>query len=173
MKETHSIAAAQDQEFPTDQEVQHNIQSKTLEVQIIEDPVDPSESQLRNELQRLNRPKRSRQTEFKCEYCSNVYTKRYNLKSHLLTHMVDRPFKCEVCGTGFIRHSDYRRHTSTHTGEKRHFCSGVLKSGDRWGCGKSFLRADILSNHHKSKLGQACIGPLLQEREQENLQMQD
>lgn len=175
MKETHSTAAVQDQEFPTDQDVQHSMQNKTMEEQATADPIESSESEPEAEPQRLppqKRFKRARQNEFKCEHCSKVYTKRYNLKSHLLTHATDRPYKCNDCGIGFARLSDHTRHMSKHTGEKGYVCRGVLQNGDHWGCGKSFSRADILSSHHNSKIGRACRLPWLQEQEQEHSQMQ-
>jgi uncharacterized Zn-finger protein len=178
---THS-KASQDQDFPTEQDILHSIQNNEPEEQPTTEVVEPMEVEPEPEEpeplvpepepQRLPPRKRSRQKEFKCEYCAKVYTKRYNLQSHLLSHSAARPHQCGTCGKGFARLNDYRRHLNRHTGETSHACRGVLKNGQHWGCGKSFARADILGNHHKSKKGQACLLPLLREREQEDTPMQ-
>ncbi|KAF2492653.1 hypothetical protein BU16DRAFT_551492 [Lophium mytilinum] len=165
VKETHPAPDAQDQEFPTDRDVQQSVANTTTDEQAVAAPVDASESEPEAEPQRPTKPKRVRQTEFKCDHCPKVYSKRNNLKSHLRTHSTDRPYLCRQCGRPFPRDSDRNRHENGHT--KNYFCGGSLKNGDRWGCGKAFSRADILDNHHKSKKGQACLLPLRQEEEQE------
>ena len=168
MKETHSTAAVQDEEFPTDQDVELSIENKTMEGQVTPDPVESSESERETEPQNFPSWKRPRRTEFKCIHCNIVFKKSYNLRSHLRTHNTGRPYECPGCGKGFARTSDLTRHMSSHTGEKRHFCRGFLKNGDPWGCGKAFSRADILRNHYRSKTGQECRRPLLEEQEQEH-----
>jgi hypothetical protein len=52
-----------------------------------------------------------------------------------------------------------------HDRVKAFSCGGVLRNGQRWGCGQSFWRADILSNHHKSKKGKKCIAPREEEEQ--------
>ena len=166
MKETHSTLADREQEFPTDQDVEQSIKSKTTEDQPTAIPVEVQDSEPEPEPELMRRKKRP-QKEFTCEHCGKVFTKRYNWQSHLRTHETYRPWKCDVCWAEIGRRSDFNRHMSKHTGEKKFICSGILKDGRRWGCGKSFSRADILSNHHKSKAGEVCVLPLRQEQEQE------
>lgn len=188
MRENHLSIPFHDEDFPTDQDVERSI----LDHQIAENPAPTmddfhdqqdntqefvsaeqeqeqrqSESDTEPEVNPSYQPrqKRQRQTEFKCDYCSQVYKKRYNLQSHLTTHGVERPYPCEHCDKEFARLGDYRRHMKTHTGEKDFECYGLLRDGRTWGCGKSFSRADILSKHWESRRGRACRQPFLEERE--------
>jgi hypothetical protein len=85
---------------------------------------------------------------FRCEHCSKVFNRLYNLKSHLITHDRTTPFSCNTCKRAFARKSDAKRHMRTHSGEKNWICKG---------CQTPFARRDMLSSHHKSKKGQACL----------------
>lgn len=85
---------------------------------------------------------------FRCEHCSKVFTRLYNLKSHLITHDRTTPFSCDICNRAFARKSDAKRHMRTHSGEKNWICKG---------CQTPFARRDMLSSHHKSQKGQACL----------------
>lgn len=189
MRNDHSGHAAHHQEFPTDEDVAQSMQhgpvteqaAVTLEVppgqetQIqsrsnphSEPETDP-ESELEAEIQQpLLSLRTSRQQEFKCPHCPNIYTKKHNFTSHLLSHSDERPFRCGTCADSFVRKSDLRRHEKKHEG-KRYVCQGVLKNGAIWGCGTAFGRADILKKHHKSEVGQKCILPFHQEEKLEDL----
>ena len=171
VRDMHSVQNSQDQEFPTDEEIKQSLQSQTPQVPdvvqkpatiMVHDPEPESEPQIVSTQSRSR--KRQTNQELKCYHCSKVFTKKYNLTSHLRTHSNDRPYKCRLCDHGFARESDYIRHMSTHS-EKLYKCGGTLKDGSPWGCGKSFARADILSTHHKSKIGQICLTPYLQEQQ--------
>lgn len=194
MKENHLERVAQDEDFPTEDEVERSIVDHQVAADTIQDPGPQiqndstedtttavmeqgeseseseaeSESESEPEPQYRPREKRVRQTEFKCKHCGVIYKKRYNLQSHLLTHESTRSHVCSVCRKDFARVGDLRRHMSTHTGQRRFICSGILSSGSTWGCGKSFARADTLSKHHESRVGRACIQPLRQEQERGN-----
>ncbi|KAI9150828.1 Transcriptional regulator CRZ1 [Paramyrothecium foliicola] len=178
MKETHfkHVDQEEDLEFPTDQDVAQSIQSSypTTQTQtlLIQDPFGnvplpfPDEAEQlapepelesEPELQYTRRQKRSRQTEFVCEYCSKKFTKKYNLTSHLRTHVSGHSFRCDFCGKTFARSSDLGRHEKKHTGERAHVCGGYLRSGESWGCGKAFARADSLKQHHVKGKGKVCI----------------
>jgi hypothetical protein len=85
---------------------------------------------------------------FRCEHCSKVFNRLYNLKSHLITHERTTPFSCNICNRAFARKSDAKRHMRTHSGEKNWMCKG---------CQTPFARRDMLSSHHKSQKGQACL----------------
>lgn len=100
---------------------------------------------------------------FQCTLCPKRFTRAYNLRSHLRTHTDERPFVCTVCGKAFARQHDRKRHEGLHSGEKKFVCRGYLKSGQEWGCKRSFARADALGRHFRSEAGRKCIGPLLDE----------
>ncbi|ETS77389.1 hypothetical protein PFICI_11263 [Pestalotiopsis fici W106-1] len=183
MRENHSEGTVQDEEFPTEQDVYRSILDQQNAAERRKSPDPPnrddgtgdattaaseealSEAESEVEPQYQPRLKRPRQTEFKCPYCKIVYRKRYNLSSHLLSHASQRSHVCEVCGLGFARPNDLKRHKNTHTGDKSFVCGGFLRNGASWGCGRSFARGDTLDKHYESKVGRACIQPLLQEQE--------
>lgn len=100
---------------------------------------------------------------FQCNLCPKQFTKAHNLRSHLPTHIDERPFVCSVCGKAFARLHDRRRHEGLHSGEKKFVCRGVLNDSNGWGCGRRFARADALGKHFRSEAGRACIRPLLEE----------
>ena len=80
-----------------------------------------------------------------CEICKIAsFTRKHNLKSHLLTHTDSKPFQCSYCSSNFRRNYDLKRHEKIHTKEKPYIC---LK------CGKSFSRADTLLRHNSSNTG--------------------
>lgn len=102
---------------------------------------------------------------FQCTLCPKKFTRAYNLRSHLRTHTDERPFVCTVCGKAFARQHDRKRHEGLHSGEKKFVCRGELSSmsGQIWGCGRRFARADALGRHFRSEAGRICIKPLLEE----------
>ncbi|KAI0898910.1 putative zinc finger protein [Annulohypoxylon nitens] len=165
MGETHTPMTFQDEEFPTEQEVQRSMTDRNpapepvqenvenVSTAAIEDPESGTASEA--EPQYMPRHKRQRQTEFKCQHCSKVFKKRYNLKSHLNSHMSEKPHVCEICDQQFARSADHKRHLRTHTGENRSTCRG---------CGKLFARADTLEKHYESRVGRVCFR---RQREQE------
>jgi hypothetical protein len=145
MKDTHGTLADQEGEFPAESDL-----------------VPPP--RLGTPVRRLIMPPEPRKREkkvFSCPDCSKVFTRRFNLDSHLATHGPVRPFFCKTCGKRFARRNDCNRHENSHKGE-RYTCEG---------CGKEFTRADSLRNHHnKSKAGQQCRIPPISDNglEQEN-----
>ena len=102
---------------------------------------------------------------FHCPLCPKKFTRAYNLRSHLRTHTDERPFVCTHCGKAFARQHDRKRHEGLHSGEKKFVCRGELSSisGQIWGCGRRFARADALGRHFRSEAGRICIKPLLDE----------
>ena len=50
--------------------------------------------------------------------------------------------------------------------EKKFICGGVLQSGESWGCGRRFARADALARHFWSEAGRVCLGPLFDEEDE-------
>lgn len=83
-----------------------------------------------------------------CNYenCGKVFTRRYNARSHVQTHLSDRPFVCdhENCNKSFVRQHDLTRHKKVHT-EFANKCS----------CGKKFARLDALFRHRQRQI---CSG---------------
>ncbi|KAI8630498.1 putative zinc finger protein [Xylariaceae sp. FL1651] len=185
VRKDHFTAAIEDEEFPTDQDVERsivsscpvvdqdqdveldnqdeNIEDSTASLTGLPEPEPEPEPESEPELPQLPRQKRPRQTEFKCPHCHLPYKKRYNLQSHLRTHEIERSHTCVSCNKEFARLSDYRRHLGTHTGMRNFVCRGYLANGNTWGCGKSFARAETLRKHHESRVGRACIQPLQQQ----------
>lgn len=185
IRENHLEIARQDEEFPTEEEVERSLRSSQAtsggDSQSLEDPRSQedttrdastaatteqpeSDAESEPEPQYLPRHKRPRQTEFKCPHCDTVFQRQYNLKSHLRTHSTRRDHVCSDCQKKFARPGDLRRHMSSHTGDRRFICRGTLRNGETWGCGKSFARADTLRKHHESRVGRSCI-----ERQQQEL----
>ena len=104
-------------------------------------------------------------SDFQCGLCSKKFTRKHNLASHFRSHSDNRPFKCETCGLAFVRKNDRKRHERLHGDSAAFFCGGTLDSGESWGCGKYFARADTLKSHHFDGVTRhSCIRPLLEER---------
>lgn len=84
---------------------------------------------------------------FVCHYknCGKKFTRRYNVRSHIQTHLSDRPFACAYCPKKFVRQHDLNRHVKGHL-EARH-C--------KCPCGKEFTRIDALRKH---RLRNICSG---------------
>ncbi|CCG81292.1 Metallothionein expression activator [Taphrina deformans PYCC 5710] len=77
--------------------------------------------------------------------CMRRFGRKYNIQSHIQTHLADRPFRCTFCAAGFVRRHDLVRHSRIHGTGKDFVC----------GCGKGFSRMDAL-NRHKQR--QICVG---------------
>ncbi|KAI8821397.1 uncharacterized protein EV422DRAFT_495766 [Fimicolochytrium jonesii] len=76
-----------------------------------------------------------------CETCSRIFTRLYNLKSHIRSHQGLRPFNCKTCDASFTRNHDLNsRHQRTHVNEKPYTCPN---------CNKNFSRKDALRRHQR------------------------
>ncbi|KAF7181996.1 hypothetical protein CNMCM7691_001384 [Aspergillus felis] len=100
---------------------------------------------------------------FQCPMCDRKFSRKHNLTNHLRTHTGERPFECHECGKRFKHKDHLDRHQRGH-GNKSFKCVGLLKDGRTWGCKEPFARQDELVNHFRSKKGQKCLRPLLQEK---------
>ena len=78
---------------------------------------------------------------FECLFpnCGKRFGRKYNIQSHIQTHLSDRPYQCDTCGAGFVRQHDLRRHEKIHGGDKPFVCA----------CRKSFARQDALTRHRQ------------------------
>ena len=85
--------------------------------------------------------------QFTCTYqdCGKKFTRRYNVRSHIQTHLSDRPFACAYCPKKFVRQHDLNRHVKAHL-ENRH-C--------KCPCGKVFSRLDAMRKHQARNI---CSG---------------
>lgn len=104
-----------------------------------------------------------------CNLCSKKFTRKHNLRAHLLVHANERPFVCTVCNQGFARQHDRKRHEAVHVGEKPYICEQKPRfvSGQAWGCRRGFARADSLGLHWRSEPGRVCLKQMLQEKKAE------
>lgn len=84
---------------------------------------------------------------FECLFpgCGKLFRRRYNVRSHIQTHLSDRPYACDVCGACFVRPHDRRRHEKCHEEVRPYTCP----------CGKSFTRQDAL---HRHRIRMICSG---------------
>ncbi|WBW72574.1 DNA-binding transcription factor Ace2 [Schizosaccharomyces osmophilus] len=79
--------------------------------------------------------------------CCKRIRRKYNIESHIQTHLSDRPYRCETCKAGFVRHHDLKRHLRIHENGRPYICE----------CSKRFNRLDALNRHRQRNI---CIGGL-------------
>lgn len=67
------------------------------------------------------------------------------MRSHIQTHLSDRPFGCQFCPKRFVRQHDLNRHVKGHIEARYSKCP----------CGKEFARLDALRKHQERNI---CVG---------------
>ncbi|MCJ1379558.1 hypothetical protein MMC17_002659 [Xylographa soralifera] len=82
--------------------------------------------------------------QYKCPYCSTVFSQPDNLKNHLLTHSNKKQISCQTCDKRFIRLDELKRHEKLHT--RSYICSV---------CKCRFALQDTLARHTQGPGG--CI----------------
>ncbi|KAL2912721.1 hypothetical protein HK105_207829 [Polyrhizophydium stewartii] len=81
---------------------------------------------------------------FSCTMCDRVFTRKYNLDSHILMHQNIKPFKCTHpgCSEAFVRKYDLKRHVRTlHDQDLYGPCPG---------CQRKYTRVDAFRKHVKA-----------------------
>merc|ERR1711894_393785 len=56
--------------------------------------------------------------DFVCETCLETFTRKADLKRHMLYHSGKREFVCDICSKEFTRKDNFDRHMLIHTGRK-------------------------------------------------------
>lgn len=51
-----------------------------------------------------------KEPKYECPSCGRIFTRLYNLKSHIRSHQNYRPFKCLLCPASFTRNHDLNRY---------------------------------------------------------------
>ncbi|KAI9193131.1 uncharacterized protein BJ171DRAFT_303409 [Polychytrium aggregatum] len=77
---------------------------------------------------------------YKCTFkgCKKVFTRPYNLKSHMKIHSGEKQFQCTFCPSKFTRGHDLKRHIRLHTNERPFACPH---------CDERFSRSDAVRRH--------------------------
>lgn len=150
VKETHNVSNDDATTFPDMGEVVDYLGPKPSET------AEKRPSSPKAGGSRAKTAKRPRITEWRCPHCQKIFKKKFNMDSHVLTHINQRNFTCDTCGASFSRMNDCLRHERNHA-SREFVCGGLLPDGSFWGCGAKFSRLDTLQQHHKSLVGKACI----------------
>lgn len=83
---------------------------------------------------------------YKCESCDWLFTTKFSLTRHNLTHGGNFKFKCKFCPKLFALNQYLKEHECIHTGEKPYLC-GVN------GCQERFRQRGKLSLHRRRHEG--------------------
>ncbi|XP_028155850.1 gastrula zinc finger protein XlCGF8.2DB-like [Ostrinia furnacalis] len=110
-------------------------------------------------------------TSFICQYCSKVFTRKFNFKLHLKRHLGEKDWPCTTCGVRlltrwlaqrhcapkprrscpvpgcgktFTTNTNLTTHMRVHSGERPHVCTE---------CGKSFTSKNTLNDHFRIHTG--------------------
>ena len=84
--------------------------------------------------------------EFECKHCQKKFSRKQQLKNHLLTHSSERPHMCEICSLTFKSVVGLNRHMKRHNGS-------VVKNVECNECGKKFYTPYNLNEHMKTHTG--------------------
>ncbi|KAI9886633.1 MAG: hypothetical protein M1823_001547 [Watsoniomyces obsoletus] len=82
-----------------------------------------------------------------CRRRGDDFGRKENCRSHIQTHLGDRPYQCSQCHKRFVRPHDLKRHANIHSPKKKYLCP----------CGRDFVRQDALTRHRQRGM---CCGAL-------------
>ncbi|XP_017272170.1 zinc finger protein 2 homolog [Kryptolebias marmoratus] len=82
---------------------------------------------------------------FSCNNCEKTFSRKTDLKTHVETHVGEKPFVCGVCRQRFTRKTTLDIHARIHTGEKPFGCDF---------CGQRFTQKSTLITHMRIHTGQ-------------------
>ncbi|KAF8318499.1 hypothetical protein DL93DRAFT_2036911, partial [Clavulina sp. PMI_390] len=86
--------------------------------------------------------RRKNQAMYACNVpgCKSTFTRHFNLKGHMRSHLDIKPFACKWagCKKSFARAHDCKRHEALHLNYRPFTCEG---------CKKTFARLDALKRH--------------------------
>ncbi|GIY72562.1 hypothetical protein CDAR_174811 [Caerostris darwini] len=80
---------------------------------------------------------------YHCTYCTYTTSYKGNLKTHMVTHVNNRPFVCNVCHKSFNHKVALKTHFRLHSGERPYKCDI---------CGRAFIQRGALNYHEKTHL---------------------
>ena len=76
--------------------------------------------------------------DFKCEVCEKMFSRKNNLRSHMLTHTKLKDHECDICKKKFARKFGLIQHFRIHLGEQPYGCAE---------CGKWFTQSFTRNRH--------------------------
>ncbi|RXG73124.1 Zinc finger protein 91, partial [Armadillidium vulgare] len=114
-----------------------NVGNNRLETKIL------SENESNSDIGASLKEKTTKKTNFKCEYCDKIFSKKWNWSQHMGTHDLSlRHYKCEHCAKSFSYSSTYVRHLKIHSENNTEVFSCLT-------CFKSFKSKAALKHHMK------------------------
>ena len=78
-----------------------------------------------------------------CHICRKTYGRPSTLKTHVRTHLGERPYRCYLCGKSFTQPANLTAHNRIHSGEKPFKCPA---------CSRHFSQVRTESNHRQTTL---------------------
>ncbi|MCJ1478396.1 hypothetical protein MMC13_007076 [Lambiella insularis] len=153
---THSLAASlpsnSETSLLTDRLLAVPAPNFRTSLEVIDLTDSPAQSQQRTEKFR---------SPFQCKECSKSFTRKFNLTSHMMSHVDDRRFACAECGRKFVRRHDQKIHEALHSKANKFVCRGRVNNDK--GCGREFTRASALKRHWNSNAGRRCVQPVAED----------
>ncbi|XP_004535718.1 putative zinc finger and SCAN domain-containing protein 5D [Ceratitis capitata] len=92
-------------------------------------------------------------SEFPCDECEQVFSRKLSLILHKKVHMQREPLKCEVCGQMFKIQGAYRKHVQKHNEEPAGF---ECNKCEYVGSSKAELRRHLVDEHDEQGILYQC-----------------
>ncbi|XP_053964661.1 histone-lysine N-methyltransferase MECOM isoform X1 [Anastrepha ludens] len=92
-------------------------------------------------------------TEFPCDECEQVFTRKLSLILHKKAHSQREPLKCEICGQIFKIQGAYRKHVQKHNEEPTGF---ECNKCEYTGTSKAELRRHLVDEHDEQGVLYQC-----------------